>query len=57
MGRHMNNARRTITFLTTIVRSCVPKLVAHLLELGHCYRLGMLPGLGLPDFFSTICIL
>ena len=54
----MNKAKIwKITFLTTIVRSCVPKLGTHLPELGHRYWLGMLPGLGLSDFLSTICIL
>lgn len=55
---HLRKKKRVSnTFPTTIVRSCVPKLLAHLRELDHRYRLGVLPGLRLPDFFSSICIL
>lgn len=45
------------TFLTTIVRSCVPELFTHLLELSPGYWLSMLPWLGLPQFLSSICVM
>jgi len=58
--RQVNKTKDENTFLTTIVRSGVPKLLTHLPELGHGYRLGMLPSFGLPHFLSAmiaICIL